>query len=423
VGLVAGSAVAETRKLDLDECLNLALQNSEDLRVAGFQIGQADDQVEEALGGALPQVSTEARWTRFIESPVLDTDFGEFSIKEDWDLTLSARVSQVLWAFGKVANAIEAAEVYRDVQELSKEQLKVELGFAVKQAYFQALKAERILKISAESLANAKRNQKALRRRFARGRVPRYENLKMEADLALRRPALIQAEQELANLKALIKLLTGIDQQTPIAIVGEWPQAGSTAVNQGLIGEIYKKNVELKLLASQHELYAKQTQNERASRYPTIAAFGTYERAGTGSEYYIGGDNLNDTVAAGLSITYDIWNGGTRSARIASSLKEQQIVDEKRGKLKRKIAQEVAAIRANLDKLDANLDASRRAKELAEKSYELTLTRYESGQATQTELNDAEKNLTDSRKGIEQILFQMQMERIKVEKLLARVHS
>jgi len=415
------AGVSQSRSLNLEQSLELAFENSERLRIASLQMGQADDQIREVQSSALPQVSSSLSYSRFFDAPVIPTPIGDFPIKRDWDLSLEARVSQVIWAFGRVSNAIDAAKIFKNLSELGLEQARHEIASQVKSLYFSALMAEKTLMIVQESYDNAKRNQNSLRRRFARGRVPQFDNLKMETDIALRLPQVIEAEQELANIKAKLKFFLGLTQETDIQIVGEWPSRKATIQKSAMLSQVFDSNLELKLLDRQKALYQKQSQNERASRYPTIAAFAYYQKAGTGDRYYIGGDNLIDTTAVGVQINYDIWTGGSRSARLASSLKDERIAEENIGQMRRNIDGEIAAIDSNLQNLERNLVASRRAQTLAKEAYEITLARYEAGQASQIDLNDAELNQTRSRINIELILFSRQMEWIKLEKMLARI--
>lgn len=422
ISLCSLSAWAEPRMLNLEQALELAFENSETLRIRALEIGQSDDQISEAMSGALPQVSTSLNYTRYLDSPVIPVGGMEIPIKRNWDLTFEAKVSQVLWSFGRVSNAIEAAKLFRRLSELNLEQARNEIASQVKSLYFSAVMAEKMLTIVDESYQNARRNQQSLRRRFSTGRVPQYDNLKMETDLALRLPQVIEAEQELANIKTNLKFLLGLPQDQDIKIVSNWPQRERLTQTDNVIQQSLSNNLQLKALNQQMSLAEKQTQNERASRYPVIAAFGLYQQAGTGDRYYIGGDNLYPTTAIGIQINYDIWSGGRRSAKISSSEKSESVVRENISQLQRKIRSDIIQISNNLQNIERNLAASQKAQSLAKDAYEMTRTRYESGQASQTELNDAELNLTRARINTEMMIFNQQMEWVKLEQLLARIN-
>lgn len=419
--ILTSTVAAKPMSLDLDRSLELAFENSEQLRIASLEVGKAANQVAEARSGVFPQVSTSVEYSRFVDSPIIATPIGDFPVKRNWDLSVEARVTQILWAFGRVSNAIDAARIFKGLSELSLEQAQNQIASQVKALYFAALMAEKTLSITQASLDNVKGNQEALRRRFSRGRIPQYDNLKMETDIALRLPQVIEAEQELLNIKAKLKFLLGLPQDQEVKIAGDWPERGPLQGAEQVLEEIYASNLQLRQLESQQSLYEKQSQNERASRYPTIAAFAYYQKAGTSDRYYIGGSDLNDTAAIGVQVSYDVWTGGRRAARLASSLKDERITGEHRAQLQRSLASEVASIASNLESLERNLKASQRAQTLAQQAYEMTRTRYEGGQASQVELNDAEMNLTGSRLNTELILFNRQMEWVKLEELSAQI--
>ena len=68
----------------------------------------------------------------------------------------------------------------------------------LKRCFFCSLGRKKV-SIFEASLANVEANRASLKKRFARGRVPRFDNLKMESDIASRKPAIEEARKESAT--------------------------------------------------------------------------------------------------------------------------------------------------------------------------------------------------------------------------------
>src|SRR5574341_125937 len=154
VTLAAGSARAQsatdTLRLSLEQAVQRALSQSEEVRLAAAQVHEMNGQVREAFAGALPQINGSVTYTRQFASIFSglsggnngDTSFtnifknSPFGAPNSWAFDVTA--SQVLWTAGKVGAGLSAAKAARQAARYNREESTTDIAFAVKQAYLNA---------------------------------------------------------------------------------------------------------------------------------------------------------------------------------------------------------------------------------------------------------------------------------------------
>ena len=166
-------------QLSIKDAVQMALKHSEDIEIAEKQILSTEYEYKRIRGSAFPQLTASATWTRYLKAPVmkmdltdmmtaLNTQVGaamlagltpvyqamgiavpdasalssatssgasststiiETKLKKDNEVKLGAQLTQVLWSFGKVSNAIELAKKAISVEETSLKASKRETSY------------------------------------------------------------------------------------------------------------------------------------------------------------------------------------------------------------------------------------------------------------------------------------------------------
>jgi len=117
-------AQTDTLRLGLDQAIERALKQSEEVRLARAQVWETNGQVREVFAGALPQVNGGVTYTRQFASIFQglggggDTSFSNlfkkspFGAPNAWAFDLTA--SQLLFSAGKVSAGLSAARAARE---------------------------------------------------------------------------------------------------------------------------------------------------------------------------------------------------------------------------------------------------------------------------------------------------------------------
>ena len=129
-----------------------------------------------------------------------------FASKNTWTTTLSAQ--QLIWSGGKVGGALRTARAANRAAQANERETAAEVRFQVRQAYYDAVYAGRLVAIAESSLDQARTHLEQVRAGRREGTRSEYELLRAEVDAANQEPGVIAArgghDLALLNLKRLV---------------------------------------------------------------------------------------------------------------------------------------------------------------------------------------------------------------------------
>jgi len=423
-GLIsAASAFGAPTKLSLEEAVSLALSRNEEVKVAAAEIERADAQIKEAWASALPDISGVATTTRHLDTPVMQFDTGngiqQIPMMRDWQHQFGVQLVQPLYGFGRLGSGLRMTRLLKELREHNLAAARREMRFAVTSSYYGVQAAKEVVGASQESLANAQRNLKALERRFQGGRVPRFDNIKMASDIANRKPMLSDAQKQLELAYLQLNLLTGLPSNarpeliTPLASkVAQLPAAD-------LLDHALKRNETVQ--AAEAGVFAAEQRLKlaKAEHLPSLSAFGNFDYQGTGNDFFIRGENMNTSLAVGITLRVPIFQGGAVSARARQATVDREQAElaliKRQRETKSQLDSAVEQFKAGQEKKKSAEEALK----LAGEAYELTRSRFGTGGATQRELNDSDLLLTNARIQLIDAKFNIHSARADIDRLAA----
>ncbi|MQY66492.1 MAG: hypothetical protein GH147_08445, partial [Clostridia bacterium] len=198
--VVIGVAFAE-EILTLEKCINLALANNQDLKIAQKRIIESKGRKQEAFGNFLPRLSASGSYTRLNESPRMTVPIGggeeTFELGPDYLYSTQLTLRQPLFAWGKIYHGDKQARLdYRLVNEEYK-QVKNSLIFEVKRAFYNLLLARQFVIIAEEAVDVTDSHYKTTRALYKEGRVSDYDVSRAKVQLVNNQTKLIKAKNNL----------------------------------------------------------------------------------------------------------------------------------------------------------------------------------------------------------------------------------
>ncbi len=412
----AEKGAGSTPSLTVDDAVAKALKASEDVAIAESELRRAEAQIREARGRILPQISASATSTRYLETPVIQFGDSQIPIKEDWELGMGVQVTQAVWAFGRITQAIDIAKLTRSLREDSIENARLEITKQVRTAYFATQLAEKILEAVEQSLGNARRSQSILQNKFQRGRIPRFDNIKMSADIASRTPLVADAQRQLELAWLQLSLLIGEEATTRYNLATPMTDQFPALQEDVLVAKAFETHPGLRAAARSVEVSEKYKKLARSEHYPVLSAFGNYDRNGTSDQFYPPEDRLNDTFAVGLNLTIPIFSGGSTQARVRQAAEDERQAVLNQRKLTESITlglrNALASYRTNVEKYKAAVTSE----SLARQTFQLAQNQFSAGRLTLKDLNDFELALTNSK-------IQMASSLFEIHRSLAEIRS
>jgi outer membrane protein TolC len=402
-------------EIGLDEAIRRALDTSEELQIKKSEVQKKEGAYREERSAMLPQITAQSTWTHNIEYP----DSAAAVIADD-ESDSAISVSQVLWSFGRLMYAVDAAKKAVEASRFVKEASEQEIVYVAKLSYYTSLLAKNTLLITEQSYANALENKKLLGQRSYGGRSSRYEIIRMSADVAARVPTVNEARTEFDAAMETLKKLIDADQNCEIALKGDFKKEYEEFSYDALVAVMAQREPYLKSLDKNIESADAKVKSKFAGLFPTLSAFSYWGYAGSSNGgSFPNGTGLENYSLAGFKVDIPIWEGGLKQAQLYQSRTDKEIAILRKKQAWRNHLLELKKAFLEYDQYKNNLQANIEAVDLAHESFKQTQEMFASGQVTLTDLNDAELLLTNQRLNKEMTLFNINITLAKIEKLLA----
>ena len=403
--------------ITLDDAIKMALNSSEDLKMASNNRETALSNLLKAKQEKLPYLSTSFSWTKNLQYP---TGIGMNDYSMDFGLSLS----QKIFTFGRMKKNIDMASKQSSMSELDEDLLKRETIYLTKFAYYRIYLAKKIHEIHYESLERARQNKTLLEERSSSGRASKYDNIKAESDIAGRLPSVNDAKASLNTIIHTFIILLGFD---------DFDLASKVDISDDIFKGEYKPLDHRKLiekLLSCHPSLKKlklsvSTSADRIDMlgklyYPDISAFSSYNRTGYDADFIPDSKTL---AMLGIRFNLALFDTGARKENInkAKIFKNntELSLEKKRKKLILSLENAVSAY----NELIKTLKANEKAISLALASFKMSQDRFRSGYLSVTNLNDAELYLTGQKIKKEITLVNLEINLAEIENLSGAIHE
>ena len=404
--------VVETagEKLSLESAITLALKESEDLQISENEILKLNAQYRDVRAEIYPQIEGVSSWQRNIKYP-------RNGLTEDYASVNSIEVNQLLWAFGRVKSAVNAAREAVLVNFFNKEKTKQDVIFSAKQAYYLALLSEETLRITQASYENATMNKTILENRSSSGRVSKRDIIKMDADIAARLPQVTAARRQYVSSLNTLRIITGFSVNREFNLSERFAEKYAPVNFEELKERMFFSEPYIKALEKQVLFKEELIRQQKAGHYPTVKAFMDYAYNGSDDAGLLGSGNTDSNASAGVKVTVPIFTGWRTTAKI-----DQAVADRDNAKLtlqkeKEKFLLQLENTVSDYHEYIATYKANQQAVQLAEQAFELTQELFASGLSTLTDLNDAELQLTNQKLQLEQTLYNINISMALIEQL------
>ena len=295
-------------------------------------------------------------------------------------------ITQPIYTFGKIGNAVDSVRNAIKISEYSKEMVLREVKYAAADMYWTAKMTDEIVKISKKDLDNTIAAKKNL---TGAGRANRSNLVKIESDIATKEINLSDAEFNRDTAHRMLKILAGIDIDEPLNLTDDFPKNFPEMDNKTL-----NNTPEWQVLEQQVKMYEAKSSAERANGYPTLAAVGSYNYATMDKSFKnMFNDNASQSAYWGLSLQVPIFSGGLYRANATVDAMNAAAAREDLDKSKKITSEQYSNAIKQYNHLCDNLKGLENARDLAAKAYGFSRDRFAAGQTSAVELADVSAGL------------------------------
>ena len=421
--LLASAAALPAERLSLEECIDLALVSNTQVLQAEQQVLRSEADVVSARAQRLPSLSTTLMnlgrsrtgpSLRIQENPTgqVDPETGERIFAEERtripaidrsSYAFSAGAGHTFWDGGARRWGHRGARESLAASELGLRAGRADVVYQVKQRYYALLKAQELVEVQQEAFELGLKRQEEAEIRLEVGAGTRVDLLRLQVAADNARADLINAEQQVQLSRASLNHVLGRGLSASletVALAGDPalpPETAEPEAMADLVERAQRANPGLAQARRNESAAEMNLKARRAAWHPRLSANISYSRNNEVLERVYGDLDQNYRLSAGLNLTYQLFDGGLRSAdvdRARSSLESARLGLEQQ---ERDLALSVETTYLELVRLGRILRIARRTAELAAEDLHLAEERYRVGKGRLLEVLDAQVGLTSAR--------------------------
>jgi outer membrane protein len=383
-----------TKTIGLEEAIDLAFRNQPRLRVYQARVEEAQGRGQAAFAPFLPRVNLLMQ-EFFAHNPdgplsavaVPAPEFGDAPGYMNYALA-ELLMQWTLWDFGRTYGRYQQAELNIDIAQLQATRTAQTVVYDVSATYYRVLQAQAARKVAQEAVRLAESVLNISRKSLKAGLLESDQVLRSEVQLAQARRTLVLAERAERVAVAALNQAIGLNVSSPTEVIDrtEEPPFGLSLAE--CLQRAVDSRREFQIARRSIEVAQEGVRVNRAEFAPRIFVQGAL--AGEDGHKVRHGA----TESATINIAWGVLEGGQRlgdlrtaGASVRAAVAQAQVVCDT-------IAFEVNEAFQDIGAARQSIDLARPAVSQARENLRLVTRKYENGDATPTDIVDAETSLT-----------------------------
>ena len=393
--LFGQNAQTVTETMTLQKAIGTAMVNNYGLKIAKNTLEQAENNNFIGNAGLLPSLSINGG-AEYSNSDTENETTTAGIIKADGVTSSgyngSARIDYTLFdGFGNQYNYKKLQQTNEHQKILFQQQMENTM-LSVVQNYYAVCSAQQNLKLAKESMYISKeRYQKAVDRK-AYGQTNSLEVLNAEVDMNSDSTQILNAEQNYLMAVKDLNVVLGLPVDSEYN-VDQNLEFNQTFSEKQVINAAVSNNSTIQSQKKSEAITELDLKITRASKYPTLSAYGQYAYSKTDYSNSTNIYNQNDGVSAGLSLSFNVFNGRQQRTREKNArltlLSEQERTRQVQAQLERDASNAYTDYAYKI----RIVELQERSLEQAELNFEQTKEMFKLGNATSIEFRTAQENM------------------------------
>ncbi|MCK4641346.1 MAG: TolC family protein [Candidatus Marinimicrobia bacterium] len=395
--LITTTAAFGTEKLNLHDCINIALEKNPGITIASKQVNAYKSGVRGSYGSILPYVSLGARSNRSTQGPSEYIAYGTSFITPDTTtLYYSAGVtySQNIFDGGKWWNNIRLAKNSLNTVIYDQNLVRQSVIANVTGKFYNVLKAKGLLNVYKVSLKNSQEQLVKTEEMYKIGQVAKKDLFKAQVSEGNDRLNVIRQRSMILLAISDLNIAIGQSPNTSVEIYEEEYKTPDfvdkkTAIANAIIG-----NQEYNSLIAQKTSAFLQYKIAQGDRFPTLSSTFSYYRGGPELSRTYEDFNKWWNTDLTFNLSFPLFDGFRRKTNIQQKLLNFNIYEDR-------IEQKKIEIESHIENLILTLNTYREMIEInelniksAKEDLRLAQEMYRLNSATLLEVLDAQVTLT-----------------------------
>ena len=386
-----GTLTAEEVKsspLSLQQVVQMALEANLDIKTSIKETEAAEYAKKMSRTSFYPILNTTYQYKRN-EKEISSPFMGVITPEDEYMLVAS--ITQPLFSGFSITNQYKMSELNLDLTKANKKRIRQDVAIEATKAYFEILKAEKLLGISKETVRQVSVQTDVVNNFYQVGMSPLNDLLESQVLLAGAKQELVLTRSNLDITRSYLNILLRRPIHQPIEIIDMLDYKPFEFDLDFCIRTALEKRIELKMSDIEIELAEKDILLAKRTYYPTLNLQGSYYRFGT--EWDVnGGEGIGDEETWDIKAiaSWDFWDWGKTSygTREKKSRRSQAMLN--RSKIEDGIQFSVTQAYLQMQTSEKNITTIETAIEQAKENVRINEERYKEQVATSTDVLTAQ---------------------------------
>ena len=408
--VIAGS-VEKNIDMTLDNCIRLALGNNPQINAAFQDILASDARVKQVWSNYFPTITWQTGYTKLKQLQLSDA-LGR-NLEFNYYLLGQVSLQEMLYDFGVTQNQATIRKLDYEAYKKTFEATVNDVIYQTKDAYYNVLFAYEAKRVAQDTVDKYQLFYNQARAFYTTGMNPKVDVTIAETNLSSAKLKLIQAENAVNLAIAKLNNVMGVPYIERYDVLDRLQYKPINLTFEQAIDTARDSRPELKLAEIRVEGTNQTVKLTKKSYFPTISLEGQYQRGGKSW-------NSNYGYNFGAYLTFPSIN----AMLIRNEIKEAKYLYDKElanaRNTQNAIYLEIQNAYLQLEEKRNQLPVAILQVKQAKENYELSYGRYRVGEASPTELKDAENSYEQAQLTYYTALYEYNSAKALLEKSIGK---
>lgn len=443
---------AQQNEFSLEDCINYAIENNENLKIAKFENDIAVTQINETLARGLPQVDGTVGvaknfriQTSFIQDFISPAVYGvlvdesllpdgsgpgeiqtfpaAFGTNYTGQAGITAR--QLLFD-GSYFVGLKAARTVKLLSQKQENQTKVEIVEAVSKAYYLVLITQENLEFLGRNFSTIDTLLNETNAMYENGFAEKIDVSRIKIQHNNLRTSLKNNTELLITSINILKFQMGMPIEAPLTLTGDLSSVGLTPIEVNREGAL-EQRPEYEVLKTNKDLLDLNVKNFKSQYIPNLYA--NYNLGWTSGTNSFGDLTNFDSQTwfrysnLGVNLSIPIFDGLSKRSLIQRNKIQMMQIDQNITQLKNTVNREILESEIKVNNSIRTVEAESENVALAEEVYNVTKIKYQEGLGTNLEVVQANTEFKEAQTNYLNALYEAATAQIELKKALGILYK
>ena len=422
---------SQDMELTLDQCIDLAIENNENLKNAKLEEKISKALSREYLSVGLPQINFDGglKYNHDVPKSLIDISRfmpgvpegteQEVSFGQDYDGRVDLFINQMIFNGSYFVGLSAAKELVKLSKKLTRRN-EIDIVETVQKAYYTVLNTKKRIDLVNSNLDRLQNLLNEMKQLYENGFIEKLDVDRIQVAFNNLKSEKIKADRLYKLSNEVLNFQVGLPVGTEVKLIGNLSEDIVNQFQYNISDFDYSNRIEYSILKTDKNLKFYDLKNNRSQYLPQVYAnynYG-YNTASSNYDLFFENDRWKSFGTLGLNVIIPIFDGFLKRSKINQSKFKIEQIENQMLFLERSINLQINQSIANYENTKESLKISKENLELAQNVYNSTEIKYREGVGSNLELIDSNNSLKTAQNQYYNSLYESIIASIDIKKTL-----